>query len=135
MDRFSEPDNGQHGDKEKTGEITAGGAAVHSKLPLWFIKSRNTIYYALSVIEVLLLLRFLFLLLGASRESGFISFLYGFTGIFTAPFEGIFHEYATRGLAAKAVFDPAVPIAMIVYALIALGLVKLLWVKISRDGF
>lgn len=137
MSQFIDPkDNGKGERTAPEGTIPGHSAVVdHSKLPLWFIKSRNTIYYVLSVIEVLLAFRFVFMLLGANRRSGFIMFLYGLTGIFTAPFEGIFSEYYSSGLSTGSVFDPAAPIAMIVYAIVALGLIKLLWVKISRDGY
>ncbi|MCX7842013.1 MAG: YggT family protein [Clostridia bacterium] len=104
------------------------------KAPLWFIKSRNTIYYVLGVIEVLLTLRFIFMLLGANARSGFVAFLYSVTNIFAAPFSGIFNPFVTGGLVSRSVFDPATLVAMLVYALAGWGLVRLLWVKAARDG-
>lgn len=137
MDQFRDSNNEKKEDRIEIGKTPANAIAAnyHSKLPLWYIKSRNTIHYVLSILEVLLLFRFIFMLLGASRESGFIAFLYNVTGIFTAPFEGVFHEYISPGLTSRSVFDPAIPIAMIVYALFALGIVKLLWLKISRESY
>ncbi|NLY18166.1 MAG: YggT family protein [Clostridiaceae bacterium] len=101
--------------------------------PTWFIKSRYIIYYILGLLEVLLTLRFLFMLLGANPRSGFSSFLYAITGIFIAPFSGIFNPVSTTGLTAKSVLDPATIIAMLIYALAAWGIVKLLWIKASRN--
>lgn len=104
-----------------------------SPSPVWYIKSRNIIYYILGLLEVLLAFRFLFMLLGANPRSGFTSFLYSVTGIFIAPFSGIFRPMTTDGFASKSVFDPATIIAMLIYALSAWGIVKLLWIKVSRN--
>lgn len=101
--------------------------------PLWYIKSRNSIYYVLGVIEVLLAFRFLFKLLGANQASGFVSFIYTITGILAAPFKGIFSTFVTEGLSARSVFEPSVIIAFIVYAIIAWGLVMLIRLKAARD--
>ncbi len=102
--------------------------------PIWYIKTRNIIYYVLGVIEVLLAFRFLFKLLGANQASGFVAFIYTLTGILTAPFKGIFSSFVTQGLSARSVFEPSVIIAFIVYALAAWGLVRLIGIKASREG-
>ncbi len=108
--------------------------SIHEPLPLWYIKSRNAIYYVLGVIEILLAFRFLFKLLGANQASGFVSFIYTITGILVAPFKGIFTTFVTEGLSTRSVFEPAVIIALIVYAIIAWGLVRLIKLKAARDG-
>jgi len=117
-------------DKFNTDEATF----EKNQIPVWYTKSRYIIYYILGLLEVLLAFRFLFMLLGANPRSGFTSFLYAVTGIFISPFAGIFNPVSTTGLASKSVFDPATIIAMIIYALAAWGIVKLLWVKASKDG-
>lgn len=114
------------------GDGTVG--AEDYRTPLWFIKSRNAIYYVLGVIEVLLAFRFIFKFLGANPDSTFVAFMYSITGIFTAPFVGIFNSFVTNGLAAKSVFEPATVIGMIVYAIAAWGLVSLARLKAARDG-
>lgn len=107
---------------------------MDDRISLWYIKSRNAIYYVLGVIEVLLAFRFFFKLLGANQASGFVSFIYSITGILSAPFKGIFSPYVTNGLSARSVFEPSVIIAFIVYAIAAWGLVKLIRLKAARDG-
>lgn len=74
-----EPGNKNKYDKFEINKIYPGEAAVKPHLPIWYIKSKNTIWYILSVIEVLLLLRFIFKLLGANTGSGFTIFLYSIT--------------------------------------------------------
>ncbi|MDP4093196.1 MAG: YggT family protein [Bacillota bacterium] len=120
--------------RDETNQKTLyNGEAIGYSAPLWYIRSRHAISYVLGIIEVLLAFRFLFRLLGANPGSGFVSFLYNITGIFTAPFKGIFNSYTTQGLSAASVFEPGTIIGMAVYAIIAWGLVNLLKIKISRD--
>ncbi len=84
---------------------------------------RGITYFLLSVLEVVLLLRLLFHLLGANTESPFVSFLYSLSKVFVGPFNGIFNDQALgRGVS---VFEWSTVIAMLIYALIAWGIVSL----------
>lgn len=105
------------------------------KMPLWYLKSRHGIYYALGVLEVLLAFRFIFKLLGANPISGFVIFLYSITNIFTAPFSGIFESVTTGGLSVQSVFEPGSLIAMLVYGIIAWGIVKLIKINLLKDNY
>lgn len=82
----------------------------------------NVVYYILGIIEALLGLRLLFRLLGANPASGFVSMLYALTRVFTIPFQGIFSTVRSSG----SVFEPATAVAMVIYALIAYGIVRLI---------
>ncbi|NLM43958.1 MAG: YggT family protein [Clostridiales bacterium] len=99
---------------------------------MWFIKTKHSIYYILGLIEILLLFRFMFKLLGANPNNGFVSFLYSLAGIFISPFIGIFNSFISQGLVAKSILEPATLIAMIVYAVIAWGIVSLIRIKAKR---
>lgn len=48
------------------------------------------IYFMFGILEVLLSFRLILKLTGASSSSGFVRLIYGITGIFILPFEGIF---------------------------------------------
>lgn len=87
---------------------------------------RKIVYYILGILETILAFRLVFKLLGANPGSGFVSFIYDISGGFLAPFSGIFKSAVTNGLETKAVLEPSTIIAMIVYALIAYGIVKLI---------
>lgn len=89
-------------------------------------KSRKIVYYILGVLEAFLAFRFIFKLLGANPESGFVSFIYSVSKIFLTPFSGIFRAAVTQGLETKSVFEPANLIAMAFYLLLAYGIVKLI---------
>lgn len=86
----------------------------------------RVIYYVLGLLEVLFAFRFVFKLLGANPGSGFVTFIYAITQIFLAPFTAIFRVAVTQGIETKAVLEPSTLIAMVVYALVAWGIVKLI---------
>ena len=82
----------------------------------------RVVYFALSVLEVIMGLRFIFRLLGANQESPFALVLYNLSHLFVAPFNGIFNDQAIGN---ASVFEASTLIAMLIYALIAWGLVEL----------
>jgi hypothetical protein len=84
------------------------------------------VYFLLGVLEVLLAFRFVLKLLGASTTSGFVNFIYGLSSIFIYPFEQIFRSGVGEGIETKAVLESSTLIAMVVYAVIAWGVVKLI---------
>jgi hypothetical protein len=88
--------------------------------PLW--RTIQVIWFAAGVIDVLVGLRFLLKLLGASLASPFVVLLYGITGTLVAPFRGIF-PVTGQG---RFVFEPASLVALVIYPLIALGAASLI---------
>jgi len=102
------------------------------RLPEWYIRTRNLVYYFLGVVEVLLAFRLIFKILGANARNGMVQFIYSVTSVLIAPFEGIFAIFYPGGASARFVFEPATIIAMIVYALIARGIVSLLKVNLTE---
>jgi hypothetical protein len=83
-------------------------------------------YFVSGAIEILLLFRFFFRLIGANPASGFVRFLYSVTQILIMPFEGIFRRQATQGLEVSAIFEPATLVAMVVYAVLTWGVMHLI---------
>lgn len=82
----------------------------------------SVVYFLLGVLEVILALRFLFRLLGANQGSGFVVFLYNLSYPFVTPFNGIFNDQNPAG---NSVFEFSTIVAMLIYALIAWGIVSL----------
>ena len=83
------------------------------------------VYFVLGTLETLLAFRLVLKLMGASMASGFVNFIYGLTGIFILPFEGIFRRGITQGIESASVFEPSTFVAIIVYAIVFWGIVKL----------
>jgi len=90
------------------------------------LKARKYIYYILGILEVLFAIRLVFKLLGANPASGFVSGIYSVTGVFLLPFTSIFRTAVTKGVETQSILEPATLIAMIVYALVAWGIIKLI---------
>jgi hypothetical protein len=88
-------------------------------------KIEYLIYFLFGALDVLLGFRFVLKLLGANAGSGFVSFVYGLSSIFIMPFEGIFRRAVSDGIETASVLEPATIVAVIVYGLLAWGMVKL----------
>ncbi len=84
------------------------------------------IYFFFGVLEILLAFRLVLKLTGASISSAFVGLIYGLTGIFILPFEGIFRRGFAPGVETTSVLEPSTIVAIIVYAVLAWGIVKLL---------
>ncbi|MEX1112591.1 MAG: YggT family protein [Candidatus Andersenbacteria bacterium] len=85
-------------------------------------RAYQVIWYILGVLEVLLAFRFLLRLFGANPASGFVSFIYGVSAPFIAPFRAIFPTPAFD----QSVLEWSTLIAMVVYAVVAYGIIHLL---------
>lgn len=85
-------------------------------------RGTQIVWYILSFIEVILALRFFLKLFGANSSAGFSSFIYSLTAFLVAPFLSVFRITQVAG----SVFEWTTLLAMFVYWLIALGIVKLL---------
>ncbi len=82
-------------------------------------------YFFFGALEVLLAFRLILRLTGANSFSAFVGLVYGITGVFIVPFQGIFHQATTQGVETTAVLEPATLVAIVVYAVLAVGIVKL----------
>ncbi len=93
------------------------------------IRVAQVIYYILGVVETILLFRFALLLFGANSANGFVSFIYNLTSPLVAPFQGVFSAPRQSG----SVFETATILAMVVYAVIAYIIARLLFVATDTD--
>jgi hypothetical protein len=84
------------------------------------------IYFMFGVLEILLAFRLILKIAGASLSSGFVVFVYALSRIFILPFEGIFRKGVAQGIETASIFEPSTLVAMLVYAVIAWGIVELL---------
>ena len=85
-------------------------------------RGTQVVWYILGIIEVLLAFRLVLKLLGANPGAGFTSFIYGITYIFATPFLTVFRS--TR-ITEGSVFEWTTLLAMAVYWIIAMGIIKL----------
>jgi hypothetical protein len=84
-------------------------------------RGTQIVWYVVGIIEAFLAFRFVLKLLGANPEAGFTSFVYGITLPFAAPFLNVFRIPRVEG----SILEWTTLLAMLVYFLIALAIVKL----------
>lgn len=84
--------------------------------------ARRVVYYLGGVIIALLALRVVLLMLGANQGSAFVDFVYVVSGFFAAPFHGIFNYQPAYG---ASIFEVSTLVAIVVYALLTVGIGRL----------
>ncbi len=84
-------------------------------------KGTQIVWYALTLLEALLAFRFVLKLMAANPAAGFSSLIYGLTWPFTAPFLAVFPKTIVQG----SVFEWTTLLAMVVYWLVAIGIIRL----------
>ena len=101
---------------------------TESRVPVEAILSR-VVMFVFGVIDVLIAIRFVLKLLGANPQAGFVQLVFGVSDLFMIPFNAIFRVQVVSG----AVFEWSALVAILVYALVAWGLVLLIRVVNPRD--
>jgi len=91
-------------------------------------QATQLIWLGLGLLEGLLALRIFLKLIGANAENAFAAALYSFTDLFLLPFVGLTGTPAAGGM----VLEISSVIAMIVYALLAWVLERVVWVIFYR---
>lgn len=88
-------------------------------------KGTQIVWYILSVLEVLLVFRLLLKLAGANPSAGFSKFIYDFSQPFVTPFAAVFNRTTIQG----SVFEWTTLLAMIVYWVVATGIIQLFFIS------
>jgi hypothetical protein len=91
-------------------------------------KATQLVWLFFGILEGLIALRILLKLIAANPNSPFASMLYGFTDLFLFPFAGLTATPSAGGM----VLELSSFIALIVFALIAWAVERLIWVIFYR---
>lgn len=94
-----------------------------STKPLY--RGTQIVWYILGLLDILLAFRFVLKLLGANSAAGFSNFIYTTSYPFATPFLNVFRATKVQG----SVFEWTTLLAMLVYALIAWGIVKMFFMS------
>lgn len=86
-------------------------------------RGTQVVWYILGIVEILLAFRFILKLFGANPAAGFSSFIYGITYVFAQPFLAVFRS---TQIVTGSIFEWTTLLAILVYWIIALGIIKLL---------
>ena len=85
------------------------------------VVAQRVVWYIVGIIIGLLALRLVLQLLGANEGNAFVDLVYGLSGIFAAPFFGMFSYEPSYGVS---YFEVGTFVAMIVYALIGWAIAR-----------
>ena len=119
-EKTKETEVSQEGNTQIVHEKTSASSSAENRVTVI-----NGIWLLLGIVEVLLAFRFVLKLLGANPNSGFVTFVYNVSGPLNAPFRGIFTSPTAHGNITTSVFETSTVVAIIVYAIVAWGIVKL----------
>jgi len=92
-------------------------------------RAMEVIYLLFGIIDAILLIRLVLKLLGANPHAGFAQFIYGLTDFFLAPFKGLLPTIVSG----QSVLELSLIFAILIYSLIAVGLVRLVAISLSRS--
>lgn len=88
-------------------------------------RGTQIVWYILGLLDILLAFRFILKFLGANSSAGFSNFIYTTSYPFAAPFLNVFRATTVQG----SIFEWTTLLAMLVYALIAWGIVKIFFMS------
>lgn len=103
---------------------------VAAERRMGLFKINRIMWSLLAFLEILLAFRFVLRMIGANPNSGFAMFMYGLTGVFVGPFNGL----VTTPTSGGAPLEITTLIAMAVYALIFWGLAYVIRILTDRPG-
>lgn len=89
----------------------------------------NIVYFLFGALELLLAIRVVLHLVGANADNGFASFVYGLSAPFVALFASLVQNPTLGG---TAVLEITTIIAMLVWAIVAWLVGRLIWLALSR---
>lgn len=84
-------------------------------------RGTQIVWYIVGILEVLLVFRFVLRLLSANPNAGFTNFIYNITHFFVSPFLNVFRVSQVE----SSVFEWTTLLAMLVYWLIAFGIIRI----------
>jgi len=84
-------------------------------------RGTQIVWYILGILEVLLAFRFILKMMAANAGAGFTNFIYSVTAPLAQPFISVFHQSSLEG----SLFEWTTLLAMIVYFIVAWGIVEL----------
>jgi uncharacterized protein YggT (Ycf19 family) len=98
--------------------------------PAYKYRAVQIAWFVTAVVCVLVAIRFILKLTGASPQAEFVAFIYGISAPLAAPFRGIFPD-SGQGFF---VFEPSSLVAVAVYLLLGWGIVTLIKIMTTPRG-
>lgn len=113
----------------EAGSTAAAGQSRSERRRRTLAKATQIIWLVTGILEALIGIRFILRLLAANPQAGFARFIYGITSVFLVPFIPLFEDPSANGW----VLEVSSLVAMLVYALAAWGVVRVMWVTLEEE--
>ena len=113
---------------ERMTEVKSVQQVPEREQRIFSFKITQLIWLFLGILEALIALRIGLKLIGANPDSAIVSLIYGFTHLFLFPFEGMTATPAAGGM----VLELSSFFAMLIYALIAWAVERVVWLLLYR---
>ena len=113
---------------ERMTEVTSVQQEPEREQRIFTFKVTQLIWLFLGILEALIALRIGLKLIGANPESPVVALIYGLTYLFLFPFEGMVATPAAGSM----VLELSSLFAMVIYALIAWAVERIIWVLFYR---
>lgn len=114
--------------QNRVSEVRTSQRELNQEQRIFSFKATQWIWLGLGIVEALIGLRIVLKLIAANPESPFAAFIYNVSAIFLYPFAGLVGTPAAGGV----VLELSSIIAMLVYAMLAWGLERIVWVIFYR---
>jgi len=109
-------------------QVTSSHREPDREQRIFTFKATQFIWLLFGALEVLIALRMGLLLIGANPNSPIVALIYGFTYLFLFPFTGLIGSPTAGNM----VFEISSIFAMVIYALIAWALERVVWLVFYR---
>ncbi|HSH02919.1 MAG TPA: YggT family protein [Anaerolineae bacterium] len=114
--------------QKRTSEVRTSQQNSGQEQRIFSFKITQWVWIILGVVETLIALRVILKLIGANAASPFAALIYNISNLFLFPFEGLVGTPTSGAI----VLEISSIIAMLVYLLLAWGIVKIVWVVLYR---
>lgn len=114
----------------RVSEVTSSQREPGRERQILSFKATQLIWLLLGILEALIALRIGLKLIGANADSSIVALIYGFTGLFLFPFTGLVNSPAAGNM----VLELSSMFAMLIYALIAWAVERVVWLIFYRPG-
>jgi len=111
-------------------EVTSTQREPEREQRIFTFKATQLIWLLFGILEALIALRIGLLLIGANPDSPIVALIYGFTSLFLFPFAALIGSPAAGGM----VIELSSLFAMLIYALIAWGIERTVWLIFYRPS-
>lgn len=114
--------------ENKVTKVRSVNVELDSEKRIFTFKATELIWLLFGILEVMIGLRIIFKLIAANPGSPIVGLVYSFTDLFLLPFAGMTATPSAGGM----VLEISSFLAMIIYALIAWAIERVIWVVFYR---